>query len=345
MKNIRDLCHYVKELKHFKKLQLISLLFISLSASNNAFALKCANDANDSASLTDTISSIAVPQTAASGTVIWRSENRTMTVRCWKEGGSGSTPAEAIYAYMNPKNAAIGAGVSVGLVFNGQTMSTGVTRYLIPNAIVPSCWQSEQTCKYIYPLIFTASYYVYIAVAKPSPASGNYTGADTLSVFQLDGVGGVNATPNYNFNYMLSGLRNIRFIPCEANVSVYPNNIDFGAVVAPTASTTLGSTVKSSNFKATITKSCDSPLKLTAVYSSSAPKIDENTLDLNNGLGLKVKDLNSNNYVKFGDVNDFADMTSSMSLDVPFSGELSWVSQNSTIGEFNTSMTIDVYYN
>jgi hypothetical protein len=342
MKNIRDLSHYVKKITCCKRLQLIGLLFISLSASNSAFALRCADASNDSKELTDSIINIAVPQSAAEGTVIWRSENRTMTVRCWKEGYGN---AEQIYAYMNPKKLAIGNGVSIGLVLNGQTMSTRVDRYEVPGVTAPRCNSADEpVCKRDYSMYFTASYYVYIAIAKPVPQGGNYTGADTLPVFQLDGVGGVNAFVGNNFNYILTGLSKIRFIPCEASVSVSPNNIDFGNLIA-NEGISVGSVAKSSDFKATVTKTCDTPFKLTALYSSPASKVDSSTLDLNNGVGLRVKNLQTSNYVQFGDVNEFADMTSTMSTEIPFLGELTWLSQKPTVGEFNTSITIDVYYN
>ncbi len=67
--------------------KLLFLLIVGLFTSSHAYALACKNASDGSAFLTDNIITATVPQTLPNGTVIWRSENRTMTVKCWKIRG------------------------------------------------------------------------------------------------------------------------------------------------------------------------------------------------------------------------------------------------------------------
>ncbi|CNI11652.1 fimbrial protein [Yersinia aldovae] len=327
-------------------IKLMPLLIIALLTSHSAYALVCKNADNGSAYLIENIGSIAVPQSLPDGTTIWRSENRTMRVQCWKERGQdGSTEAAAenIYIYMDPGYRFYSsAGIDMGVTVNGITYPIAYGRYQLPGIVVPYCDKDEATCRSTASVTFSMSYYVYVNKQGTS-RFGNYPN-DALTVFQIDGSGGLNSTPNSNFTYNLNGLSSIRFIQCDASVTVTPNNINFGDIVSP-VNFNIGATAKTSNFKATVSKYCDSPFTVTAVYSSPAEKNSVDTLDLKNGLGLKVKNLNTNTYIQYGDVSSFADLTTNYTVDVPFQVELLWIKSNPTIGVFNTSITITVYYN
>ncbi|HGM5490614.1 TPA: hypothetical protein ACKP1B_002246 [Serratia fonticola] len=327
--------------------KLFFILVVGLFTANNAYALACKNATDGSSYLNDALITATVPQTLPNGTVIWRSENRTMTIKCWKDQGTNGpteAAAENVYTYPNPSwGFAYGYGITVGIVANGQTIDINNYRTIIPGVVVPYCDQSSDWCRDNASVTFTWNYYVYIS--KVGELIGDhYEGDDFLTVFQIDGVGGLNTTPNSNFRYNIVGMDNIKFINCNAVVSVTPNNIDFGTIVAP-KSVQVGQFAKSSNFKATVTKDCNSPFKLTAMYSSPAPKIGVDTLDMGNGLGVKVKNLSTNSYINYGDVNSFADLTTDNSVDVPFLAELSWIKNYANIGVFNSSITITVFYN
>jgi hypothetical protein len=122
---------------------LVKLLFIlvfGLFTVNNAFALACKNANDGSAYLNDTIITATVPQTLPNGTVIWRSENRTMSIKCWKDQGMNGpieAAAENVYTYPNPNwNFQPGYGITVGIVANGQTIDISNYRTQIPGVIV-----------------------------------------------------------------------------------------------------------------------------------------------------------------------------------------------------------------
>ncbi|HEJ9059137.1 TPA: hypothetical protein SML50_003438 [Serratia fonticola] len=327
--------------------KLLFLLIVGLFTSSHAYALACKNASDGSAFLTDNMITATVPQTLPNGTVIWRSENRTMTVKCWKDQGwNGPTEAAAenVYTYPNPGYYfQSGYGITVGIVANGQTIDINNYRTQVPGVIVPYCDQSSDWCRDNASVTFTWNYYVYIS--KVGDLIGDhYGGSDYLPVFQIDGVGGLNTTPNSNFRYNITGMNNIKFINCNAMVSVTPNNIDFGTIVAPT-NVQVGQLAKSNAFKATVTKDCNSPFKLTAVYSSPATKVGTDTLDMGNGLGVKVKNMITNSYVQYGDINSFADLTVDNSVDIPYLAELSWIRGFANVGVFNSSITITVFYN
>ncbi|XEH48992.1 hypothetical protein NMD75_12930 [Edwardsiella tarda] len=58
------------------------------------------------------------------------------------------------------------------------------------------------------------------------------------SLFQVDGVGGLDARPNGNFNAYISGLDKIRVIHCNPQINVQANggnSIDFGTLSAAKA--------------------------------------------------------------------------------------------------------------
>lgn len=316
--------------------KLLLLVGFSLIMANPAFALRCQSADNGTYSDIEPIGSIAVPQSVPDGTVIWRSENRTMDITCWKDQGG---PAENVYLYPNPARVTLGPGLQYGIVLNGNTVD--MTQYQIALPIViPACTYGSDTCKSTYPVNFSFSYNVFII--KKGTVSGNYSGSDSFGVFQLDGINGLNV--DGSFRYSNTGLTSIRFIPCAASVTITPNNIVFdtvtayGAVVGQAAA-------PAKDFSATVTKDCSAPFTLTAQYTSPSPLIGTNGLDMGNGLKLAVMNNTSGQFVDFTNTTPFADMTSAMSVTVPFTTNLTYLNTTPTTGNYSTSMTITVYYN
>ncbi|QBH97634.1 fimbrial protein [Limnobaculum zhutongyuii] len=324
------------------------LLFcLSMVMMENAYALKCVNAGDQSFKFTENIGSVVVPVTAADGTLIWRSENRTMAIQCWKDYGTGGgegSKAEPVYVYFNPAGTSLGQGIQVGMNFGGVNVPDimSASRITVPGVIVPACSNSESVCKANYSVRFTVSYYVYIN-KKGVPSGSNYSGPNTLDVFQLDGAGGLNMTPNSNFRYATTNMQGIRFASCEANLSVTPNQVDFGSVVAVPNST--GTMAAEKEFTVNVLKSCNDPFKLTATYSSPSNKLDNNTLSVLEGVGIKIKNLMTGNYIQYSDVENFADLTNTNNVSVPFSAQMFWMNNTPALGNVNTALTITVYYN
>lgn len=343
--------NYITKVKLNNQLQillkLVAVLFISFFAATNAYALKCAQSGTGSTSFTENIGSIKVPQNMADGTVIWRSENRTMSVQCWKDRGLNGGPdaqAENAFYYINPDNESLGNGIALGIIANGADYDfASGPRVQVPNVTVPYYNQSESNCKASSSVTFTINYSLYIK-KKGTPGVGPYFFYRmSLGVFQIDGSGGLNTTAGGNFKYYVSGLNSIYFIGCNASISVRPSTINFGNIVTPTPGST--GPAANANFVVNAMRSCDSPFVLTALYASAADKSDNSTLNLGNGLAMKVKNVTANRYIQYAGVESFADLTSSNSVDTPFTAELSWNGATPTQGAFSTAITITVFYN
>ncbi|MGL5603161.1 MAG: fimbrial protein [Silvania sp.] len=319
---------------HLKKL--IFIIGLSLLISNQALALRCQSADNGSLGFSENIGSIAVPQSVPDGTVIWRSENRTMRISCWKDRGG---EAENVYLYPNPLRLPLATGIEYGIVLNGNTIDMNAYQVALPITI-PVCNYSSEVCKNSYPVVFTFSYNVFIK--KKGAATGYYSGFDAVNVFQLDGANGLNVEGN--FTYVNYGLNSIRFMPCSANISISPNVITFDTVNAFNAAINEVAAPEKT-FTATVTKDCTAPFKLTAQYTSPSPLSDTTGLNLGNGLKLSLKNVNTSQYVDFSNVTPFADMTSVMSATVPFTTRLTYLSTSPTVGDYSTSVTITVFYN
>lgn len=316
-----------------------SALFIIITLmlmTNSALALRCQSADNGSFGFSEPIGSIAVPQSVPDGTVIWRSENRTMNVTCWKDRGG---PAENVYLYPNPLRLPLATGIEYGIVLNGNNIDMNAYQVALP-IVIPVCNYTEALCKSTYPVNFTFSYNVFIK--KKGVTTGYYSGYDIVNVFQLDGSGGLNI--GENFTYSNSGLTGIRFMPCSASVTVSPSSIVFDTV--NTFNAVAGQPAAADKmFTATVVKDCSAPFKLTAQYASSSALADRNNLDLGNGLKLGLINNNTGQAVDFSNVTPFVDMTSVMSATVPFTTKLAYLNTMPTIGNYATSITITVYYN
>lgn len=314
----------------------IFIVGLSLLFSNQALALRCQSADNGSFNFTENIGSIAVPQSLPDGTVIWRSENRTMNVTCWKDRAG---TAENVYLYPNPDRVPLGAGIEYGIVLNGSDINMAAVQVPLP-IVVPVCNYSPDVCKSSYPTNFTFSYNVYIK--KKGTMSGNYTGWDFFSAFQLDGVSGLNTQENFRYNNQ--GLTGIRFLSCSANLSVAPNSITFDSVNSFNA--VVGQPAAADKtFTASVTKDCAAPFKLTAQYTSPSPLANSTALNLGNGLQLGLVNNSTGQPVDFSNVTAFADMTSATSASIPFTTKLTYLSATPTVGNYATSITITVYYN
>ncbi|AHG22907.1 hypothetical protein Z042_18715 [Chania multitudinisentens RB-25] len=325
----------------FAKYKTLILFLISVFSVGNAYALKCVNASDSSVRLEENIGSVAVPNTMDNGVTVWRSENRVMRVQCWKDF---SGTQEYAYFYFDPAKASLHPGVRVGVNLGGIDIPdiTASFRQQIPNVVIPTCTNTEAYCKANRSVFFDINYYVYIA--RNGTATGNYSGANTLDVFQIDGVGGLNIAVNSNFRYATTNMNGIRFLSCNANLSVYPSIVDFGRVYIP-GLVVPGVVAKDVDFNIDVNKSCTDPMLLTATYSSTSSVYDNNTRALLDGVGLKIKNLNTNEYIGYNNVESFADLRVTNSVSVPFKAELVWLNNNPSTGQINSTLTITAYYN
>ncbi|HHA1933919.1 TPA: fimbrial protein [Enterobacter ludwigii] len=324
----------------------ILLVCVFLLLSQNALAMKCVNANNGQTVFTDTLAQAAVPSSAPDGTLVWRSATQNLTIQCWEDWGGAYSQTQPVYVYINPADATIGAGIVLGMVLNGHEfpdVSNMNDKWKIPGVTVPKCSNSDSNyCKANYSTTFTLSYYITVKTNN-SPPSGHYTGNNTFDFFQLDGSNGLNTTMNYR--YRLTGLQNIRFIGCSAEVNVQPSVIDFGSIPIP-SSVTADTLIKSKNFNINVSRSCNDPFALTALFTSTSTV--ENDKVKFNDMYLKLYDLTRNAFIDFSNLNDlidFADLTDVLEVNLPFRADLYWQGTTPTAGDYTPAITVTVFYN
>lgn len=233
------------------------------AGSGNAFALSCKTGADYQSGSTKKVVSLdhAIEVSTGSlqaGQLLWRSEPITVTFTCYDTDQHPS--GENAYFYWDPKSQVqnISPSLSVGVTYEGVDHAANASqRTLLGRATGPGV--SQANCVSLFgsnifnwnaqarqvgcadPQTFTLTFSVFIkATGQPPPSSGVIGDNGEYSLFQMDGVGGLNESrPNANYNLYLSGLANIRFVSCNPVVSIEGNSgntVDFGKISVQRAS-------------------------------------------------------------------------------------------------------------
>ncbi len=172
------------------------LLALMLAFPVTSHALGCWNGNSSSGNVTSTFNlpgNLYVSATAPVNTIIWQSPLQNLALYCSQSIG------ENVYFWVNPKNATLAPGLQIGIIFNGQTItqSSGAVN---TNIYVPAGGSVTTTLQYSIVLLKTSG----------APTSGT-SSINNYSVFQLDGVGGINAAQGINFNQWING--SVTFTP------------------------------------------------------------------------------------------------------------------------------------
>ncbi|UTH74784.1 fimbrial protein [Chromobacterium sp. IIBBL 290-4] len=166
------------------------LCLLLSAAPSLSHALGCWNGKDTTGAVSATLtlpSNLYVAANVPVGTVIWQSPLQTLSLYCTQSIG------EDVYFWVNPQNQTLAAGVQIGILFNGVTYTRN-SGAIDTGIYVPWYGAVKTSLQYSIVLIKTAN----------APSSGSVN-VSQYSVFQLDGVGGINITPNINFNQLISG--------------------------------------------------------------------------------------------------------------------------------------------
>lgn len=198
----------------------IMLLGFSILISSKVMALTCkarippsVGDFNVVSEPTVTLGQIIYLASVQNGEELWRSPTYTRDIECV---GSSQAGAEAIYIYPFPKerNAQpLPSKVKIGVVFDGNDIPlTGTGGGGIDTKVLIPGWGVSNTGNYRFTKT-GVKFYVYLK------KDGNIdtSGVGDLTVFQLDGVGGLNRWNNYNFT--LGNWNNVSSIDCTGAIS------------------------------------------------------------------------------------------------------------------------------
>ncbi|GJG98151.1 fimbrial protein [Cupriavidus pauculus] len=302
--------------------------------STSAWALRCVSASDGSALVTDTISTnIPVPADAPDGAVIWESSVRTIRVTCSHDWGANS---ESVYLYVNPSNAGPATGTSVGIRRGNQLYTQTNGRIQLDQTIPAGISQT---------VTFPLSFSVVVLKMGASPSNGVSTFSN-FRVFQIDGQAGLNITPDYNINYVLSG--NIRFVGCFVNLAFSPSSVvDFGRMLS---AGTVGIVAAERNFSISATRGCNSPYQLSIAFvpTTSTPAgtvSGSDTYALENGVGLSIVDAASGATVPLdGTYSSFVNLMTVTSATKQYRARLSRRANPLAIGPFSATMVVNVEY-
>ncbi|WIE50975.1 fimbrial protein [Pseudomonas sp. GM17] len=327
--------------------QLVSLALL-LILTQKSYALACKKDGTQAADTIMIFTSIAVPNSLPKDTVLWRSDNYSISMTCWQDiSGAGK---EYVYFYLSPRDPGLtklGPDLEVGIHLNGTDLrctQLAGCRVELP-IVFEGCYVSAG-CKdkaQTFPLNFN------FFISKKSPPSpgkeGSLTGTPMYPAFQLDGKGGMNTNPNSNFVMSLGGLHYMRYIACSSTLSVSPKTVDFGSITAALAQT--DKVIKEIPFSITAAKTCNSAYGLSAQLTPvAATATDGYTLVPNNNssVGISLLKQQGRSAIPFNKEFTLVENSRDQVVVSDFLAQLKWRTSKAILGKFNATATIDVFY-
>ncbi|MGJ8522469.1 hypothetical protein R84981_001157 [Carnimonas sp. R-84981] len=341
----------------------ISVLMLLL-VSQASWALSCFEGGyrGNTRHITSLDREVIVPSTTERGTLLWRSPTYTATFVCYDT--DLHPQGEDAYLYWDPRSQlkSIHNSIEVGVTYQSVDINPSNQRRtdIGPGTRGPS---GRQFCverrgrfsRCAQPQTITITYSIYIkATGNPPPASGRITNSGTYSVFQVDGVLGLNTTTrDANFNEYISGLGNIRFVSCNPKITVIGNNgnvVDFGRI-ALGPNVQVGAVEKWLPFS--VTASLDSQESgqqcrgetLMASFSTSNPVQSQNTImpSSDSGFGIVITPPNSTAPINMNTAVELG-MINGTTVKNTFQAGLKWLSSSPKPGRFNATATVDVTF-
>ncbi|MFX4314800.1 fimbrial protein [Enterobacter sp. 63] len=166
---------------------------------------------------------------------IWVSSPITATFTC---SDSDKHPqGESAYLWLDPKDAVknVHDSLEIGITFRNvdYKLKKGERIEIGPGTVCKSDGKGGCTSP-ATSQTFSLTYQVYIkTTGRPAAANGKVMGDVSLSLFQVDGVGGLRGgtvTEDGNFNLTITGLDKITFLACTPKVLLVPDTLDFGTI-------------------------------------------------------------------------------------------------------------------
>ncbi|AZD80196.1 fimbrial protein [Pseudomonas chlororaphis] len=329
--------------------QLFSLALL-LVLTQKSFALACLKDDSQANAAVMINTSIAVPNTLPKDTVLWRSENQSISVTCWQDG---TAPAEDVYLYLSPKDQSftqLGPDMELGIGMNGQDQRCSQLprcRLILPihfNGCSIEAWQGG--CRgYRQTTTLNFNFFLSKKSLPSSGKEGSLTLVPTYPAFQLDGIGGLNPSPDKNFRMTLSGLNNLRYIACSSVLSISPKTVNFGGINSTGAQ--VNKVIKEVPFSISAIKTCNSVYGLNAVLTPvAATAADGYTLvpSNNTSVGISLLKQPNRSAIPFNKEFTLVAPTRDQTVVNNFLAQLKWRTSKPKLGKFNATATIDVFY-
>ena len=327
----------------------LQLLFLGLllALSQKSLALTCLKNATDVSDQISMDTPVAVPIVLPKDTILWRSPNYSVNISCW--ANQFWNAEEEIYFYLSPKDpglSMIGPDLEVGLNLDGKDIRcTQVDRCRIklPYKTLPCRSNAPGGCPHLK-TNFTLHYNFFISKRSLPGTSkeGPIAGHDSYVIFQLDGIGGPIAD---NFRMVLNGLNQLRYVACSSTLSISPKTLDFGLLQALQAAT--NQTIKEKPFQITASKNCNSAYGLGALLrpvNSSSTVGDTLVPGDNKSVGITVLRQEDRSIVPFNKEFQLVEHSKDQVVVKNFLAQLKWMTNAPTLGRFNATAAIDIYY-
>lgn len=170
-------------------------------------------------------------------TKIWVSAPITATFTC--SDTDNFPKGESAFLWLDPKDAVknVHNSLEIGITFRNvdYKLKKGDKIEIGPGTICTPDGKGGCTSK-ATSQTFSLTYQVYIkTTGLPAASTGKVMGDVSLSLFQVDGVGGLRGgtvTQDGNFNLTITGLDKITFLACTPKVLLVPDTLDFGVINA-----------------------------------------------------------------------------------------------------------------
>lgn len=181
---------------------------------NNVFALRCELKSNGFTQETDSVGEVLIPKDSQNGQIIWQSNLITRTVKCY-DASPPNAEGELVYFYYFPEDKlTLPRGMTFGIIYNGNAKDLDLSSTVKERRFATDIWvahNGESSNVDEETVIKDFSFQFYIRKTGDINSRGFF---GRLPIFQLDGVGGVNASaPNYKYN--LTALNNISDVFCS----------------------------------------------------------------------------------------------------------------------------------
>lgn len=281
---------------------------------------------------------IAIPESAPAGTIIWRMPTKNMNYSCYL----GTKPFE-VHAFFNPFNRDLGPDVAVGVTINGTDYYPSTTKKIhMRNLPTNGAEHGGQI-----DINEINSYNVSLFIVKKSkPKSTPKNSAIVINGYIPYSIGNEN---NQKLSIEVAALNDVRIIPCTSTVRIHPNTIDFGHI--STLNAIPEREITRTAFTISEQRQCESPssygLSGKLQPSASASLYDNLTTLVpndNNSVGINILDAETGKQIRFNDEFIITPRQDISSNSKHFEARLKWRTKTPKLGVFNAGAILDVYY-
>ncbi|MDV0787617.1 fimbrial protein [Citrobacter amalonaticus] len=342
--------------------KLIWLVIVFLSVmlfSERSMALSCrygsnASSSNPTGSILQSfpVGSVSFPRSAfTKGTLLWRSSTYTATFTCWDT--NNFPRGEDAFIYWNPQGdlAKVDPSFNVGVTINGVDYDNINTGRGVKGPNLGPGTRYNGTRK-ATPLTVSVSFSIYIKATGRMPPS-TFVDVGRMRIFQVDGVLGLNGSPNSNYNAQLTNFNNIKVIECAPTVNITgtsANTIDFGTVmkeisaagkIAKTVPFTVSADVHGGGCKGQ---------QLVVSFSSSNTSSSDRSMIIpptNPGVGIYITPNDSSERINLGQTYIFSNSIldgNATTVTKNYKAYLQWLTNTPEVGRFSATTVVSITF-